>query len=368
MALPSLDRQMKVFQFKIQQEIAVKDEEIERTYRDLTEYKARILEMKGKLQSLTSETEKQKHQLQGRQQYDTASFEATLARHKILHSEQVKAIQAEQADEIDTLQRDIASTLARVAEQSQMRASEMLKSVDDEMEMTRTQIRTYQQSISKQRESDDPQNVSDSLTVELEDHRISQLENIIRARNSERLESLLDSKQKLTECLQILEDMDRSHAIEVAEARKSLEQIDARYVEALDLLQAKEAKIRTEQTYRLQTAKSSLAKMNKALRHLQSGHQQRLKEASSQFGMIQRQFASSAPVSGTDDLNREQMAKIEQKKARVNAANHMVARKEQQLRDARETNDRLRRQIGQMKHDLKYRVRQPRRPDLGILA
>jgi hypothetical protein len=368
MAVPSLDRQMKVFQFKIQQEIAVKDEEIERTYRDLTEYKARILQMKGNLQRLTSEIESQKRQQHGKQQYDSVSFEATLARRKILHNEQVRAIQAEQADDIDALQRDIASTLARVAEHGQTRASEALKAVEDEMEKTRTQIRTYEESISKLRDGEGPQDASDSLAGELEDERASQLRSIIRARNSERLESLLDSKRKLTECVQVLDEMDRSHATDTARARQRLEQTDARYVGALDRLKAKRADVRAQQTNRLHSAKSGIARMDRALRHLQSGHQQRLKEASWQFGIIQLQFAASAPVVRTDDLNRDQAAKIEQKKARLKAVKQTVAQKEQQLRNARQTNDDLRKEIGQMKHDLRYRVRQPRRPDLGILA
>jgi hypothetical protein len=162
--------------------------------------------------------------------------------------------------------------------------------------------------------------------------------------------------------------MDRGHAAEVAQVRSKLERMDDRYFQQLERLKLTEEETRGGQKNRLQIAKSGLAKMERAMRHLQSGHQQRLKEASSQFGIIQRQFAASAPPLGSDGLDRKQTAKIERRMARLKEARQTVAEKEQQLRAARETNNELRKEIGQMKHNLRYRVRQPRRPDLGILA
>ena len=106
-----LERQIQGFQFKIQQAIAIRDEEINRLSETLITYKSKIIEAKEEIERIEHEIELAKYTKESTYRCNQATYERKIAMKKAEHNELIQRIQNEQAEEIDEMQRQFSETL-----------------------------------------------------------------------------------------------------------------------------------------------------------------------------------------------------------------------------------------------------------------
>jgi chromosome segregation ATPase len=352
----NLERQVQLFQFKIQQKIALRDDELDRIAKELTLYKSGIAEANIRIHQLDRDIEATKYQVRGGRQCNQASLQARMARRKAEHSHAVRELDSQHALTVDDLHQQFAETIEQMRESHQSQLNEQLQALDDEKKGVEADILRYRESITEaeQAAETEEEDCSENGCFEGDDQMIGRLRDTIRARNAERVESLLNSKTKLTECLHVLETLDRDHERNVSEARKGIEAIDARYRDELAQLKQTEKSARSQLAQALRKAQKRLKQLQSARRTLQFRQREEMKTASLNIAMMEKEMASSAPIFLKDAVDGERLKKVERRRGNVAASRRMREAKEAKLFECRELNGNLKREVAEKKHRLRY--------------
>ena len=130
----SLDREVKKIQFRIQQEISLTDDEIQRMSEQLTEYKSEIVRKEkqfDQLQRKISEINEKNIGLQKRNAVSN-SMQITLLKHN--HQITLQNLREQQEQEINQLQDDFESKLILFENSSNARIEDAFLRAEKEME------------------------------------------------------------------------------------------------------------------------------------------------------------------------------------------------------------------------------------------
>ena len=215
------------------------------------------------------------------------------------------------------------------------------------------------------------------------------MQNIIKQSNNERLQSLLDSKRKLQECMRIIEEMDKEQEAQTSEKRKRIDEIERSYHEELDSMTENHKNHRRALKQDLEIKTKQYNSLRKALSKLKYGHQQQLKQTLHEMSQIKERFTQSAPIvfsyqntpsaignryqsahgysadstppgsptSIANYINRDydyESESIEKSRIKLRDSKRLIREKEEDLSKARQENLSLKQEIGRLKHNIKY--------------
>lgn len=383
-----LERQIQGFQFKIQQAIAIQDEKINRLSETLVKYKSKIMESKEEIERIEHEIELAKYTKESIYRCNRATYERKIAMKKAQHNELIQSIQKEQADEIDEMQRQFSEILNDLENQKNTAYTEQFELIEKKKESTLKLITQYQSTIQQiQATSNQEASLDDSInleSVEKKEKRIQELQNIVKQRNEERLQCLLDSKDKLQQCMSIIEKMDKEQESQTSEKRKAIDEIERRYHEELDTMTENHKAIRTVLKQKLEQSSRQYNSLKKALSKLKYGYQQQLKQTLHEMTQIKERFTQSAPPafsyqnaqsamenryqnvhgfsanstppgSPTSVANYDyESDSIEKNRIKLRNSKRLIREKEEDLDKARQENLSLKQEIGRLKHHIKY--------------
>lgn len=390
------ERTIQGFQFKIQQAIAIRDEEINRLSETLVTYKSKIVQAKEEIERIEHDIEIAKYTKESLYRCNQASYERKIALKKAQHNELIQSIQKEQAEEIDEMQRQFSETLHDLENHENSSYADQFEMIERKKESTLKLINQYQSTIHQFQNNPNPNDMSmdDSFnaeTIEKKEKRIRELQNIIKQRNEERLQSLLDSKSKLQECMRIIEEMDKEQEEETSKMKKKIDEIEKNYHEQLDEMVDNQKAIRVVQKQKLEQATRQYNSLRKALSKLKSGHQQQLKQTLHEMSQIKAKFTQSAPlvfnyqntqsvvgkyqnahgysanstppaspISINNAINKDydnELDSIQKNRIKLRDSKRLIRQKEEDLSKARQENLSLKQEIGRLKHNIKYSQR-----------
>lgn len=390
------ERTIQGFQFKIQQAIAIRDEEINRLSETLVTYKSKIVQAKEEIERIEHDIEIAKYTKESLYRCNQASYERKIALKKAQHNELIQSIQKEQAEEIDEMQRQFSETLHDLENHENSSYADQFEMIERKKESTLKLINQYQSTIHQFQNNPNPNDMSmdDSFnaeTIEKKEKRIRELQNIIKQRNEERLQSLLDSKSKLQECMRIIEEMDKEQEEETSKMKKKIDEIEKNYHEQLDEMVDNQKAIRVVQKQKLEQATRQYNSLRKALSKLKSGHQQQLKQTLHEMSQIKAKFTQSAPLvfnyqntqsvvgkyqnahgysanstppasptSINNAINKDydnEFDSIQKNRIKLRDSKRLIRQKEEDLSKARQENLSLKQEIGRLKHNIKYSQR-----------
>ena len=208
------DRKVKYCQFRLQQAIVLRDDEITRISERLNQTKALIFEANEKIDTLNQKINQEILSKQGESRIRTADFNATLARIKTNHHQALQDLQKQQAQEIELIQNDFNNSLSILKQTAKMRNSKQLEDIDTEILKVTKLIQSYKEETETVKQKSVI--VQNEPTVSLENFNfgvIDQLQQVIKNRSDERFQNLRQSKEKLAQCVETLESMMRNHTM-----------------------------------------------------------------------------------------------------------------------------------------------------------
>ena len=348
-----LDRQIEAFQFKIQQTLNLRDEEIERLSIILNTTKSQILEAKETLKELDRQIQEAKDQKLGSAKRRKAEASTRIARIKRAHHQQVKDLQDQQTMEINELQASFETEIGRVSAIVAERREEEAAKIDEEMERVRTQTQTYLDEVAKMQEEERSRQMEivDGLQS-VDNEVIEELQYIVQQRNTERFENLRQSRDKLKHCVETLDAMTRSHAADLGERQRRLREIESKYEIELGRIEDMHAHRVAMLKGHLVEATKRAAVLMRASHHLERSNQQQLKGTIRDLAAMKRRAMANTDrpmVRPEDGARIQNLNRLADKHRRV------MESKDEQLRQVREANDRLKSDVWRVRHDLKYR-------------
>ena len=355
-----LERQIQGFQFKLQQAIAIRDEEIDRLAETLVLYKSKIVELQNQIQMIDHEMEVVKERKDSNVKCDKAEIEAKIALKKRQHHQIKQRIQEEQAHEIDVLQDQFAQQLESLQGEASPAYIEQLQNIEKSKANTIKMLEQFNNAIQEMDDSNESEISLSAEEIERRDKRIQDLQEIVRLRNEERLESLRESKTKLEECMEMIENMNDEHERAVVNMKTKISEMDNRYVAEVSRMKEDHKALIMVQKAKLEKANNQYQRLRKALKTLKAGHQSQLKQSINEMNNVRSAFSQSAPAScGIENADPQRMKDIEKNKLKLLNSKTIIRQKEESLNRVRQENQRLKQEIGKIRHQLEYSYRIP---------
>lgn len=349
------DRKVKYCQFRIQEAICLHDDEINRFANRLNQYKSLIHEAKEKIDTLTRQIQEEAESKQGERKRRQAELNVGIARIKASHHQSLQDLQKQQAEEIELIQEDFENSLNALKQTSTFRSSKQIQDVEAEIQKVRTQVETYKTETAKVEQKsiiiENNQNDQyEGMNLEV----INQLQQLIQTRAAERFESLRQSKEKLSQCVETIEGMIRQHTIQVGELQNKLHELDERYEVDFQRLEEK-------QQYELQLLKNHLSEAQKrtnrllnAAKKLDYENQKQLRETIKDLdNMKQKCFTITEDAIGVDEQKLKQLKDLHSEIPRLKRNQKKL---DEILSDKRAENEELRRDIGKFRHMIRFGV------------
>jgi hypothetical protein len=182
----------------------------------------------------------------------------------------------------------------------------------------------------------------------VEAEQIRFLEVALRDKNRDRLTSLLEMRQQLTDCVATLEQLDRAHSVRIDELKAKIEAVDERYQKELTRETEKHKRDVTPVKRKLEETERRALAAQKEVTKLQQDHLGQVLEVGQSRDEIRMELraVSSRPAPSRKDvsLTFQLQAKFEEKKEEL-------ARREGVLQDERRINQAIKREVSRLRDE-----------------
>jgi chromosome segregation ATPase len=348
-----LDRKARAFQFRIQQTLSLRDEEIERLSTHLTTLKSTILLSKQRLRELDQEIQDASEYRRGDENRRQATRSAALARFKSSHHQSIQEMQQSQTGEIEHEQELFEQELEAISETGARKLDEAEADLDQAIAKFRGQLQGYQREAASIQEHEESVAADMLASIDTVGHdAIANLQDMIKQRNTERFQNLQGSRMKLASCVETLDTMGRSHSLAVADRRRALKEIEQRYETDLAKLEERHRPKLARLAQRLGDTQERTKTLLRAAHHLEHTNQRQLKATLKDLDAMKRK----SEMLGEDEMVApEDLQRVEGRKAELLRLQRLLSQKEVRLLEARQDNEALKKELWRVRHNLKFR-------------
>ena len=348
---PILDRQIRSFQFKIQQQLTLHDEEIQRLADRLNITKSRIIESREKINELDKEIEGALHSKEAAAKMQQASFNTQFARQKASFNTSIQNLQNQQLAEITQLHNEFEEKLKSIPSTGRGASHENLIRTLREIENVKTKIQTFRSQTTKIKQETDMIQNEENNDIGIDFSPIQNLQETIQRRQQERIDNLNQARDKLRQCVSALEKMVEDHDSDVSKIRSKLDGIDEEYQKKIDRLNQKHAlKVELLQTHLNEAEKRARALM-RAARHLGLTNHKQLRETVFDLDKMKQKTLEQADDIAIRSEDKEQYNDM---KKEVFELKRRMNEKENQLEFLKKENQQLKREYGKLRHELRF--------------
>lgn len=353
--VPSLERQINLFQFKLQQALDLRDEEIDRLEETLDNYKIHIMELKRRIVETDQRIDFAKEQRFYDDNKINTELESSIANMEAHHHEFIQDLHNAQNEEIEELQTGFALLLAQSSQQCEKKLQKKINRINDEINETKDEIRSIRNSIDII-DNTTEEEVSDEILEQIENQNqiISKLTHTIEVKNQERLEGLKTSKEKLQTCLQAIDQMDKEHIEEIQDLKEDIYEIDKSYKSQVNKLKQRQQDDLIKLKIELKSSQDSNRKLLHAVKKMQENHSRQLRENKYELETMKMRY--SAPVFRNENvfMNSDESKEIQEIKSKFRSKRTEVINKERTLEQARSENEELKRHLGKLRHNIRF--------------
>jgi chromosome segregation ATPase len=169
----------------------------------------------------------------------------------------------------------------------------------------------------------------------------------MQTRNEERLESLLQAKARLFDCVRTLEEMERNHTSRMASFKTRLDQIDLNYSEKLK----RDSEGHGRRCDTLNRRKSELATraalLKKTIGKIGRHHKRQVEKAVREAEMLKTSLVS---VEAKNKIAEEENEKVQAWTGKAQELRRRLEERENALVQARNQNDAMKRELARIQH------------------
>lgn len=230
----AINRRIERFQSKLQQRLNLADDEIARLNDYYSSVLSEITNSNDQLDRFRRLSEQKSQNVNGNSKKEIAEHNTEIASMNAQHAKDLIELQEKHSREILNLQHDFEETLKEVDRWAQSCIEAKTFSIDQQLDRTTVAIDKTKQSLSmSSHAAQNDEVVGTQQQLEYETDRIRRLEEKLKERNQERLETLLGLKTRLSECTQVLEEIEQNHSNAMSNYVYKLESADKRYEERI---------------------------------------------------------------------------------------------------------------------------------------
>ncbi|OHT04935.1 hypothetical protein TRFO_27434 [Tritrichomonas foetus] len=361
----SLDRRLEQFQFKVQQQINITDDQLNRIsayyqtlQKDLTDYQ-------DKLNRLNIRATQIEHTKKGRVNCKSAEKKTKASRLINDHEKRLKELSEYYQKQKEVMREDFENTYEEIDKMAQQRANDKVKPLEVEIKKTINLINKLNDVATQNKNMNNSEDEAIEQDVgnahELEMQRIANLEAKLEDHNKYRLEMLVEEKNRLTECVNLLEDMERNHITEMEHLKIDLDNIDVKYREQVKARKSKQHKETSKIKRAIQDAEQQVKSLQKSLHRTEKRQREEMQKASETSEYLRTELIA---VKKRVSQQRENDNEISEHRNQLSELNKMLNDREQILLKMRTDNETLKRDIARVTQD---KIIAKRRAALNII-
>lgn len=353
------NRQVQSFQFKIQQKLILYDEEIGRLADRLNMTKSQIHAEKERIQQLDREISSANEYKDGESRRRSATFNTIISRAKANYHAQLQSIQSQHMQEITDLQNDFERQLQRFPKKNDSQQISSMRQVEEQIESYKEKIDAYktqtikiqQENMKFESELGSPDEAVEGENLAIDFSPIEKLQDAITQRQMERFENLNQSKQKLSQCIELLESMTKEHMINVSEKQQQIREIEEDYNLNLQRIEEKHKTNVELLKIQLIEAEKRTRTLMKAAKHLGSNNHKQMMEAIHELNVKKQK---TFEITDNEVLEADEKKQRESLKKEISKLKRQLKHKENDLLDLQQDNQDIKREIWRLKHELKF--------------
>jgi chromosome segregation ATPase len=350
---PPVDRRVEYCHFRIQQAITLCDEELDRLTNRLNEFKVEILKTKTQLDETDRQIAEVNEVKKGDSRRRRAGLQASISKVRAAYHTRIHQLQQSQAAEIEALQQNFEQALEHLTTSNEENLKAQEIEMDSRISKLQEQVKLYESEISKIQSEN--ASAAEATTETFDSTIVDELEIMLRARTEERLVNLTQSRGKLAQCMETLDNMVHSHTIKVDELRKEIEGRDERHESDVQRMNVREEVKINRLKQELVLVEERQKKLANAARHVEKENQNQIALTIREIEQM-KHGAVKLEISHEDDG-----AKLKKLEQEVRKLRRELNTEEENLRGHREENEMLKREIGRVKHEIGFRGRLARR-------
>lgn len=356
---PIFERRVEQFKNKIQQHINLADDEIARLTSYLTTVKGDIEETKDKLNRMQIKLAQTSHEVAGRNKRNQAILNTKIAKLKYLYNMKKQECQSDHNKNISTIQEEFQKMMDSIHSNLKEKVNQETAPIEDEIQKTTTKLQMIQSTIAVSTKVLDETDMDDMKSIQqVELAQQKQLEKAIQKRSQERLDSMLQAKSRLGECVSTLDEMERAHTTQMNKFKVQLDALDIQYQSKLK----RENDKHTKMMETLQRKNTESEKRNGALQQTINKIAQHHKM---QIASTRREGEHLQLSIKTQEMQTELQSKEEEKSKKYTEKllllKQKLESKENQLTAARTENESLKREVNRLKHEARVAKRRQSR-------
>ena len=342
-----MNRQIDNIKFRIQRELTLYDDEIQRLKNLHEYYNEKILESKDKLSLLTVDVENKKLSKRGITKRVGAAFGTLSARHNSLQYHRIQALELYYREEVRNMQEEFQRQMQNINLKTQMMLSTKFASIAKRKEkliefQKELTSRLSHLSVTNFWEQDD--------NSEIHNMRLQELRKTIISMNNERLTNLQRNKIKLQTCVEKLEEMENHFRSLFNEKIMEIQHLDYRY--DLDIKH-----IESQHNFDISALKYKLHNMKRSCNSLEQTRQSVIAQGRARIDSVLEQYRITQSSTQARKAHDEEISdNYDQLMIQLESKQQQLAQRERLLAAAREHNMSLKRQIALKKHQLRFGI------------
>ena len=343
-----LDRRIEHFQHKVQQNITLADDEIQRLAQDLQALQGEISEVKDQLGRVNVQLNQSEQAAKGKYQRELAKSRLKVSQVKIQNENRIKEIIEKHRVDMEALQNDYQNSLAQLSVWATKREQQRTAQLDIAMKQIEDQTNDMKNTISTvERTAVDAAGAEVEELQKIEYSRMSRLERSVKAKNEERLAALLSAKARLSDCVATLEEMERNHSLTMSSYQGKLNALDSNYQQRVKRMQELSAREIENLKRKLQETKRRDESMRDQIDQIQHNQKRQMFSAVREGEELRIQMqsvgAEAAQANEDEEKAAQQMMYDKLKKK--------LADRENQLIKARTENESMKRELSRLQHE-----------------
>ena len=352
-----MDRRIDRFQSKVQVNINLANDEIERLSQDLLILQGEVDSVKDQLNRTNIQLDQVGQAATGIQNREKAENKMKIARQKIKNETQINEIVQNHKAKVAEIQRDYQESLDKLGIWAEKKEAQKLAPLEEQLNLINEKRKKYEFTINSASETimDNAGKETDAVQS-IEFARIASLQNSIKQKNGERLQLLNRAKDRLAECVERLDTMETNHKLEINSLQSQLNSLDESY-------QMRERLFNERSENEILRLKSKYKKVR--------GNEEIIKDAIDKVERNQKKQMMSAVMEGEDlkhamEIYQSRSIGSENNSNSFNEDNSqseleylrlkkLLEKRENELIKSRTENESLKRELARLKHELAFK-------------
>ena len=354
-----MDRRIERFQNKVQVNINLADDEIERLSHDLMILQGEVDSTKDELNRVSIQLQQREHATTGKINREQAKYSSKVSKTIIQNQNEINQINEQHKQKVAEIQKDYQKSLNKLRDICDKKEIQRTSQLDAELQQIEQQKRSLENTISNASSSiheDDEAVISKVRSIEYS--QVSRLQQSIISKNNERYQLLLSAKQRLTQVVQRLDDMEQDHRMTMNSLNLQLQNQDNKYKTRIKLLKDNSQREIAKLKNRYETLKKREENLQDSIDQVESNQKRQMLAAVQEGEELKRTLTLSYQMSSPEPSFNQENDTKEKLINDYHSLKKTLEEKENELVKKRTENESLKRELARLQFQAGLKKRQ----------